>query len=213
MTCDLGFGGVMSNDFSAKGIVIFLVHSPVNAIGVGLFVGEEELLPQIEGRARELVGTCMEGSGVDGARTAHGTKQLQIYWAPVNLNERGDLSLVVHVGDVEDVATARIFKVDEPSRTWVDIGLWSGGRGCPLAFFLFGVQQGSCGLHVTFDDCIQHPIFFFIGAFVFGREIIGSFSYEGRGRGRERGDRVCRCHGFAIGSDDVQVHRGLFSSL
>src|SRR5260221_464202 len=64
-TSDLGACGPVSNYFGAKGVVAFLLHSPVYTVGVDLSVSEEELLSPIERWARDVVRASMERAGVD----------------------------------------------------------------------------------------------------------------------------------------------------
>ena len=67
---DLSFSCMMTHNLCTKGVVILLVHSPVNPFGVDLSFCEEELLPKIEGRAWKLVRASMEGACIDRACTS-----------------------------------------------------------------------------------------------------------------------------------------------
>jgi hypothetical protein len=64
---NLSFSCTMTHNLCTKGVVILLVHSPVNSFSVDLSFREEELLSKIEGRAWKLVGSSMEGACVDRA--------------------------------------------------------------------------------------------------------------------------------------------------
>ncbi len=70
---DLSVHSSVADYFSMEHIIVFLLHSPVNTFQMSLMVGEEELLPSIEGRTRDVVRTGMKGTGIDGARSAQGS--------------------------------------------------------------------------------------------------------------------------------------------
>ena len=58
---DLGVGGTVVDDFHTKSVITFLTHCPIDALGVGLVVSEEEFLTAIEGGVREGTHRCRCG--------------------------------------------------------------------------------------------------------------------------------------------------------
>jgi len=78
------------HNFCLEGVVALLLHSPVDAVRVGLVFCEEKLLVVVESRAWKLISTGMEVFGVDRAPTATCPEQFGACGIPIDHDEGGD---------------------------------------------------------------------------------------------------------------------------
>jgi len=200
LTCmvnDPCLGSVVMDNLCAKGVITLLAHGPINAFGMGLIVGEEELLAMVEGRARELVCAHMKVLGVDGTSTSLSAKQFRACHVPVNHNEVGDLMMAIIRGDLKDVVNGSLFKIGVPARTGMYSWLGTSQQGSPCLLFFLLSNPSNLGVHIALYQCIDNLVKRGSGILWINLEKLGR-------RQRHGWDRVSGGHGLTIGALDVR---------